>query len=321
MVPAWGDSRYVDLRLTGTLRLADALNHLYVLLPVLDNAKHYWVSTDEVDKLIRAGGGWLHTHPDRDLITRRYLKHQRGLVATAVGRLAEVDDAEPEALDNAVAEEDQADIPERRVSLAEQRKGAVIASLRAAGSARIVDLGCGEGALIRALLDDPSFTEVLGVDVSHRALQVAARRLHFDRMSDHQRVRVNLLQSSLTYRDARLSGYDAVVLMEVIEHVDPPRIPALERTVFGHARPITVVVTTPNIEHNVRFEDLPAGNLRHRDHRFEWTRAEFHAWAGSVASANGYRVRHLPIGVDDPEVGPPTQMAVFTRTDELQDAS
>jgi 3' terminal RNA ribose 2'-O-methyltransferase Hen1 len=321
LVPAWGDSRYVDLMLTGTLRLADALNHLYVLLPVLDNAKHYWVSTDEVDKLIRAGGGWLHTHPDRDLITRRYLKHQRGLVATAVGRLAEVDDAEPEALDNAVPDDDPADIPERRVSLAEQRKGAVIASLRATGSARIVDLGCGEGALIRALLDDPSFTEVLGVDVSHRALQVAAQRLHFERMSDHKRARVNLLQSSLTYRDDRLSGYDAVVLMEVIEHVDPPRIPALERTVFGHASPTTVVVTTPNIEHNVRFEDLPAGNLRHRDHRFEWTRAEFQAWAASVASANDYRVRYLPIGVDDPEVGPPTQMAVFTRSDTPRDAS
>jgi 3' terminal RNA ribose 2'-O-methyltransferase Hen1 len=321
MMPAWGDSRYVDLRLTGTLRLADALNHLYVLLPVLDNAKHYWVSTDEVDKLIRAGGGWLHTHPDRDLITRRYLKHQRGLVATAVGRLAEVDDAEPETLDNAVPDDDPADMPERQISLAEQRKGAVIAALRAAGAARIVDLGCGEGALIRALLPDPSFTDVLGVDVSHRALHVAAQRLHLERMPDHQRVRVNLLQSSLTYRDDRLSGYDAVVLMEVIEHVDPPRLPALERTVFGHARPTTVVVTTPNIEHNVRFADLPAGNLRHRDHRFEWTRAEFRAWAGSVASTNAYRVRYLPIGMDDPEVGPPTQMAVFTRTDTPQDAS
>lgn len=320
-VPAWGDSRYVDLRLSGSQRLADALNHLYVLLPVLDDAKHYWVSTDEVDKLIRAGSGWLHTHPDRELITRRYLRHQRGLVATAVGRLAEVDDVAPEVLDNAVPDDDAVDVPERRVSLAEQRRGAVVASLRAAGAARVVDLGCGEGALIRVLLDDLAFTEVLGVDVSHRALQVAARRLRLERMSDHQRGRVNLLQSSLTYRDDRLSGYDAIVLMEVVEHVDPPRIPALARTVFGHARPTTVVVTTPNVEHNVRFDDLAAGKLRHRDHRFEWTRAEFKAWARSVASAHGYRVRYLPVGVDDPQVGPPTQMAVFTRIDTSQGAA
>lgn len=320
-IPRWGNSRYVDLRLTGTRRLADAVNHLYVLLPVLDNAKHYWVSTDEIDKLIRAGGGWLHSHPDRDLITARYLAHQRELVRTAVGRLAEVDDTEPEALDNAVPVDDSGDEPERRVPLVELRKGAVVAALRAAGAKRVADLGCGEGALVRTLLQDATFTEILGVDVSHRALQVAARRLGLERMGDHQRERVTLLRSSLTYRDDRLAGFDAVVLMEVIEHVDPPRLAALERTVFGHARPGTVIVTTPNVEHNVRYDHLPAGSMRHRDHRFEWTRPEFHHWAEPVAARYGYRVRYLPVGADDPEVGPPTQMAVFTRTDPTEDAT
>jgi 3' terminal RNA ribose 2'-O-methyltransferase Hen1 len=315
-LPEWGESRYVDLRLAGGLRLADALNHLYVLLPVLDNAKHYWVTTDEVDKLVRAGVGWLRTHPDRDLITDRYLAHKRDLVATAVGRLAEVDDAEPEALDNAVPDGEQAEAeagaPERPVALAEQRKGAVLAALRAAGATRVVDMGCGEGALIRLLLDDASFTEVLGVDVSARALQVAARRLGLDRLPERQRQRVRLVQSSLTYRDARVAGFDAMVLMEVVEHVDPPRLDALERTVFGHARPGTVLVTTPNAEHNVRYPDLPAGTMRHRDHRFEWTREQFRSWADSAASRYGYRVRYLPVGADDPDVGPPTQMAVFS---------
>jgi 3' terminal RNA ribose 2'-O-methyltransferase Hen1 len=313
LIPRWGDSRYLGLRLSGQVRLADALNHLYVLLPVLDNAKHYWVSTDEVDKLIRAGTGWLGAHPDRDLITRRYLAHRRELVLTAVGRLAETDDTEPEALDNAVTDAEPDEAPQRQLSLAQQRAGAVVAALRAAGAATVVDLGCGEGALVRTLLDDPSFSQVLGVDVSHRALEVAAQRLHLDRMPDRRRDRVQLLQSSLTYRDDRIARFDAAVLMEVIEHVDLPRLSALEQTVFGSACPATVVVTTPNVEHNVRFADLPAGSMRHRDHRFEWTRAQFRDWADAVAGRRSYRVRYLPVGTDDPEVGPPTQMAVFTR--------
>jgi 3' terminal RNA ribose 2'-O-methyltransferase Hen1 len=313
LIPRWGDSRYVGLRLRGPVRLADALNHLYVLLPVLDNAKHYWVSPDEVDKLIRAGEGWLGGHPDRDLITHRYLAHQRELVLTAVGRLAEADDTEPETLDNAVSEGGPGEAPERHLSLAAQRRGAVVAVLRAAGAATVADLGCGEGALVKALLDDPAFSKILGVDVSHRALEMAARRLHLDRTPDRRRERVELAQSSLTYRDERIAGFDAAVLMEVIEHVDPPRLGALEAAVFGSARPAMVVVTTPNAEHNVRFADLPPGSMRHRDHRFEWTRAQFRDWAGAVAARNGYRVRYLPVGADDPEVGPPTQMAVFSR--------
>ena len=311
--PAWGDSRYVDLRLHGVVRLADALNHLYVLLPVLDDAKHYWVSPDEVDKLVRAGAGWLSTHPERELITRRYLSHRSTLVRTAIGRLAEVDDTEVEALDNAVETPEIGDEPDPPVPLASQRQGAVLAVLRAAGAQRIADLGCGDGALLTRLLADSSFSAIIGVDVSARALQFAARRLRLDRMGERQQARLTLVQSSLTYRDNRLADLDAAVLMEVIEHVDQPRLPALERAVFGEAKPRTVVVTTPNVEYNVRYDTLPLGTFRHRDHRFEWTRQQFHDWADAVAAAYGYDVRYLPIGADDPEVGPPTQMAVLTR--------
>jgi 3' terminal RNA ribose 2'-O-methyltransferase Hen1 len=307
-VPGWGDSRYVDLRLTGRLRLADALAQLYVLLPVLDDSKHYWVSTDEVDKLLRAGAGWLNDHPERELITRRYLRHRRELVLSAVGRLAEVDDVAPERLDNAVPDEPQ----DRPAPLAQLRIAAVIAALAAENASSVVDLGCGEGALLRELLRDPAFSKVVGVDVSHRALELATRGLHLDRMPDTQRSRLQLLQSSVTYRDDRLAGHDAIVLMEVIEHVDPPRLAALERSVFRHARPTAVIVTTPNVEHNVRY-DLAPGALRHRDHRFEWTRAQFRTWADTVAAAHGYTVRYLPVGEDDPELGPPTQLAVFRR--------
>ena len=326
-IPAWGDSEYVDLRLRGTMPLSQALAHLYVLLPVLDNAKHYWVSNDEVDKLVRAGSGWLHEHPERDLIVRRYLKHQKDLVLSAVGRLAEIDDALPESLDNAVADSENhgsdADAEagkdtqseQRPMPLVEHRRMAVTEELKREGASRVVDLGCGEGTLLRALLKDSSFQEILGVDVSHKALELAERRLQLDRLPDTQRARLTLLQSSLTYRDERFAGFDAVVLMEVIEHVDLPRLPSLERTVFAQARPKTVIVTTPNAEHNVRYEFLAAGTMRHRDHRFEWTRAEFAGWANRIADHHGYTVRFRSIGEDDPEVGPPTQMAVFTRTD------
>jgi 3' terminal RNA ribose 2'-O-methyltransferase Hen1 len=307
----WGSSPYLDLRLAGELRLADALSHLYVLLPVLDDAKHYWVSTEEVDKLIRAGGDWLAGHPARELITRRYLSHQRKLTASALARLADADDTEPEELDNAVAEPDHEE--GKAKNLATQRREAILALLKERGARRVGDLGCGAGTLTKALLNDKQIDTIVAVDVSARALQLAARDLRLDRLPARQRERLKIFQSALTYRDDRLAGLDAAVLMEVIEHVDPERLPALERAVFGFAAPDTIVVTTPNAEYNVHFDTLPAGSMRHRDHRFEWTRAEFAAWAERAASAYHYQVAYHPVGPEHPDAGPPTQLAVFDR--------
>ena len=308
----WGDSPYLDLHLTGELRLAQALSHLYVLLPVLDDAKHYWVSTEEVDKLIRAGGDWLAGHPAKELITRRYLSHQRKLTASALARLADADDTEPEELDNAVAEADHEGNTAQK-PLATQRREAILALLKERGARRVGDFGCGAGTLTRALLADKQVETIVAVDVSARALQLAARDLHLDRMPPKQRERLKIFQSALTYRDDRLAGLDAAVLMEVIEHVDPERLPALERAVFGFAAPATIVVTTPNAEYNVLFDTLPAGSMRHRDHRFEWTRAEFAAWAQRVAGAYHYHVEFRPVGPEHPDTGPPTQLAAFDR--------
>ncbi|WP_093850279.1 3' terminal RNA ribose 2'-O-methyltransferase Hen1 [Streptomyces pini] len=312
--PEWGDSRHVSLVLEGEVRLADALRHLYVLLPVLDDAKHYWVAPDEVDKLLRAGEGWLEHHPEQELIAGRYLTRRRRLTREALerlelARLAEADGSEPEELDNAVDE--GADTDERPAPLAVLRREAILAALRESGASRVLDLGCGQGQLVQALLKDTRFTEIAGMDVSMRALHEARRRLRPERMSERQAARVSLAQGSLTYTDPRLSGYDAAVLSEVIEHIDPPRLPAAEYAVFGAARPGTVVVTTPNAEYNVRWETLPAGRVRHHDHRFEWTREEFRAWAAGVAERHGYTVEFRPVGEDDPEVGPPTQLALF----------
>ncbi len=311
-IPSWGDSRYVDLRLTGSVRLADALHHLYVLLPVLDDAKHYWVGSDEVDKLVRAGESWLGTHPDRELISRRYLAHRKRLTDSALEALDRLVEADGAAEEEPVAE-DASVGAEKAVSLAVQRRTAVVELLREIGARRVADLGCGEGVLVAQLLKDASFSEVVATDVSSRALTYAERRLHVDEMSDRNRDRLRLFQSSVTYADARLAGLDAAVLMEVIEHVDLPRLPALAYAVFGSARPGNVVVTTPNSEHNVRFETLPAGAFRHPDHRFEWTRAEFREWAEAVCRDYGYEVSFRAVGPDDPEVGPPTQLALFRR--------
>lgn len=340
-IPAWGDSRYVDLRLTGTMRLADALSHLYVLLPTLDAAKHYWVGSDEVDKLVRAGGSWLAGHPAREEIARRYLAHRTTLAASAIARLAEVDDTAPEELDDAVPEtttgegsadrtepealvgtdpaahaaaDTATDVEPGPVPLARLRREAVLAVLRDVGAHSVVDLGCGEGELLSLLLAE-GFERLLGVDVSPRALAVAARRLHLDTLPDRLRSRIDLVQSSVTYTDARVAGFDAAVLTEVVEHLDPPRLGALERAVLGAAAPATVVVTTPNAEHNVRYPTLAAGAMRHHDHRFEWTREEFSAWARAAAVRHGYDVELRAVGVVDPEVGSPTQMAVLRRTE------
>ncbi len=299
--------RHLSLRLAGELRLADLLNHLYVLLPVLDDDKHYWVDQSEIDKLMRRGEGWLAAHPERDLIVRRYVKHQRALVGPA---LAHLEEAMPSP---APEDEDEGERAlEERVSLRDQRLGSVESVLKASGARRVLDLGCGAGALLERLARD-GYDEIVGVDVSIRALEQAARRLKLDLLPDDRRQRIKLLQSALTYRDRRLAGYDAAVLVEVIEHLDPPRLAAAERNVFGFARPSTVVVTTPNGEYNVRWAGLGPGRFRHPDHRFEWTRGEFAGWARAVADRHGYRVRHLPIGPEDAEVGSPTQMAVFER--------
>jgi 3' terminal RNA ribose 2'-O-methyltransferase Hen1 len=296
-----GDSRYVDLRLAGEVRLADALNHLYVLLPVLDDAKHYWVAPDEIEKLLRSGEGWLGDHPEKVLIARRYLAHKRAYATTAL-QLLEAPEESPE---------EDAELPvARKLSLAEQRRDAVLAALADVGAARVLDLGCGGGALLAALVKDRRFTEIVGSDVSARALEIAARRLRLDRLPERQRDRIRLLQTALTYRDDRLRGYDAAVLMEVIEHLDPPRLPALEASVFGHARPAAVVVTTPNAEYNVHYEGL--NGMRHSDHRFEWTRAEFREWAERTAAAHDYRVAFRPVGEENETTGAPTQLAIFT---------
>ncbi len=305
----WGASPYFSVTLRAETTLSALLSHLYVLVPVLDDAKHYFVGLDEVEKLVTRGEGWLASHPARERIALGYLRRHRHLTRAALARLTADEDPDPDETSEREDEEEAA--IETRVGLDQRRRDAVIDVLREHGAAKILDLGCGEGKLVRALASSSWVERVLGVDVAVRALEIAARRM--ERLPARARQRAELAHGSMVYRDPRFSGFDAICLIEVVEHVDPPRLDALARVVLGDAAPPLVVLTTPNREHNRRFASLPAGTLRHRDHRFEWTRAELAAWAGAQAERFGYTVRFVTVGDDDPEVGPPTQMAVFTR--------
>ncbi|HMN99234.1 MAG TPA: 3' terminal RNA ribose 2'-O-methyltransferase Hen1 [Miltoncostaeaceae bacterium] len=308
--PEWGLSPYLSVTLEGEVRLAELLSHLYVLIPVLDGSKHYWVEESEVAQLLRRGEPWLSAHPERELIASRSLARDRALTGRAMEQLLRDEpQADDEAAGRAEADEEAGEAPVRP---SEARLGAVLAVLRGSGARRVLALGCGPGKLLAGLIAERQFTEIVGADVSHQALQTAARRLRLDRMPSAQRGRVHLMQTALTYRDRRLAGFDAAAVVEVIEHLDPVRLAGFTRVLFGATRPRTVVVTTPNREYNVLFDGMAPGAMRHRDHRFEWTRDEFRAWSGGAAAVHGYEVRHVPVGPEDAQLGAPTQMAVFT---------
>jgi predicted nucleotidyltransferase len=198
-------------------------------------------------------------------------------------------------------------------SLFLQRLDAVIDALKEAGAKRVIDLGCGKGWLVELLARDPSFDRIAGVDLSDEALGEARDRL--TRVLDRAQMgRVRLFEGLVTHRDRRLLGYDAAVAMEVIEHLDPPRLEAFEGVVFGFMRPAIGVITTPNAEYNVKWR-LPAGErLRHPEHRFELSRSEFEEKMIALATRTGYTVTFCAVGPTDAVVGPPTQMASFTRS-------
>jgi 3' terminal RNA ribose 2'-O-methyltransferase Hen1 len=306
-----GASRYVTLRLTGTMRLADALAHLYVLIPVLDADKHYWVGDDEVEKLLEKGGNWLAAHPEKERIALRYLKNRRSLARTALARLVE-EDVDRE-LEPSAERGDGEEALEKPIRLNEVRLDAVVEALVATGATSVADLGCGEGKLLRRLVRDRRFSRLIGLDVSTRALERAAENLKLDLPGGISRERLTLLHGALTYSDDRWRDADAAILMEVIEHIDIDRLPMLAKVIFGAAQPKIVIVTTPNIEHNALFPNLRAGAFRHPDHRFEWTREQMRAWVAAIEAEFGYSASISGIGPEHPSHGSATQMAVFTR--------
>jgi 3' terminal RNA ribose 2'-O-methyltransferase Hen1 len=315
--PEWGTSRMHSLVLEGKATLCDLLSHLYVLIPVLDDENHYYVGDDEIAKLVRHGEGWLGSHPEKELIASRYLKYRRSLASEAIRQLRVQDGDTPSAVEAETVDDPREEAGEEVLSLHQQRHGVIISTLEARGARRVLDLGCGDGRLIRELLRRPTFEKIIGMDVSHKLLETAVERLRLDQ-HPRLRERLELLHGSLLYADSRLKGYDAAVLCEVIEHMDEPRLATLESVVFQSMSPGLVLITTPNREYNSVWETLSAGSMRHADHRFEWTRAEFRAWTDRVAARFGYTCEIRDIGprgvnAEGQDLGAPTQMGVFTR--------
>lgn len=297
---SWGESKYYTVLLSNELKLKDLLSHLYVLIPALDNDKHYFVSQNEIDKLLEKGKGWLENHPEKEQITRRYLINLNSLSRQALERLNEgMDDELPKEL------------KEKKETLHQQRLKLVLEKLKDSDAKKVIDLGCGEGKLIRMMLKEKQFQKITGMDISYSELTKCKERLHWDEMAPRQKERIDLFQGALTYKDKRLEGFDAAAIVEVIEHMDENRLKSFERVVFEFAKPKKVVLTTPNGEYNVMYENLDAGTMRHTDHRFEWTRKEFESWANQVAKNNNYKVHFQPIGEVDEKVGAPSQMAIF----------
>ena len=321
--PDWGKSPYFSVTLSSQTTLSQLLNHLYVLIPVFDNQKHYFTGPDELEKLLSKGADWLPSHPEREFIARRYLKFQSGLFHQAMAQLEAVDSEDENGdLDSASgssstggpasANDSSTGVKlEQRIKLHDSRLDFVCEKLVQSGATSVIDLGCGEGKLLRRLIKQWQFKLIVGTDVAVRSLEIASKRLRLDELPSFQAERVKLIHSSLMYRDSRFENYDAAAVVEVIEHLDPPRLSAFERVVFRHARPATVVVTTPNSEYNVMWPSLPAGKFRHPDHRFEWTRNEFETWGNAIGENYGYRVQFLPVGPVEESFGAPTQMAIF----------
>lgn len=321
--PEWGYGKYFTLTLKNTLALKDLLSHLYVLIPVLDNEKHYFITQNEVEKLLQKGKGWLEQHPEREIIVSRYLINLKSLVRSAFEVLQAAEEGIIPDTDNEAEQDELTKIEDtaaahtqlqkvKKERLHDIRLKLVAEKLKQSGAASVIDLGCGDGKLLRLLLKEKQFTRIAGTDVSYSELEKSQDKLHWNEMPEKQRERLSLFQSSLTYRDKRFSGFDAAAVVEVIEHLDPNRLPALEKSLFTYAKPQTIVLTTPNREYNVCYENLSAGKVRHSDHRFEWTRSEFEAWAERVARENNYTVAFFPVGEEEKNIGAPSQMAVFT---------
>ena len=300
------DAKFAQLTLRGERHTLGALlRQLAVLVPAMDGRKHHYVSANDIEVLVRRGAEWLGEHPDREWIAKRFLNRQQTLAEAALERLAP-----EEGEDDPETGETRMRANALRVPLQKARIETVRTRLIERGARRIVDVGCGEGALVRALMSEPAVEEVIGVDASTTALERAEHRMR--RAPEAQRAKVKLVHGPGGAVDPRWRACDAVALVETIEHIDPECWPSVERCVFEVAQPATVIVTTPNREYNPLYGIAP-GTRRHRDHRFEWTREEMRAWCEATAERYGYTVEIEGIGAVDPEHGAPTLMGVFTR--------
>lgn len=336
-------ARFISI--SGLSTVQAALKQLFVLIPVLDNYKHYYLSEQEIDKLQRYGEGWLDRHPLRELIIKRSLRFQDlidqaaliygdkrweqpaegyNVWKPAVGREEIAKTAEIKGIEELeeLEELDGIDEAERLdgesaresapfVSLNEQRYQAIVKIVENIPAKQtLVDFGAGEGKLSVRLGFIPGVKEILAVEPTERAQLRAIER--FDKAARREAfVKPIPVWGSLFYYDERLRCKDVMILCEVIEHIDEYRLPGTMECLFKEYQPKTLIVTTPNAEYNA-FYQMPE-KMRHKDHRFEWTRQEFSEWCNGWANLYPYEVQIEGIGDQTEEYGQPTQTAIFTR--------
>lgn len=306
----WGDSNIYTVTLENNLKVKELLSHLYVLIPVLDAKKHYFVGEEEMEKLLKHGEGWLAQHPEKEMISTRFLKYRRSLAKMALERLNEEEAIEEEVETRFKTTEEEI---EESKNLNDERYGTVLSVLKNNQVESVIDIGCAEGRFLKLLLNERQFKRIMGMDVSIRSLEIASERLRLNDLPQLQKERIKLMHGSTMYRDKRLAGFDAITVIEVIEHMELYRLAHFERVLFEFAAPRVIVITTPNTEYNVVWKNLLAGKLRHPDHRFEWDRKQFQDWANGMAEKYKYNVTFFPIGQSDAEHGSPTQMGIFKR--------
>lgn len=281
------------LTLTGYQTLQNSLRHLFVLIPVIDNYKHYFIDEKEIEKLERYGDGWLEEHPMREMIYRQALRFK-----------------EIYSLVESPNTEEKPEEPVRKVRLNEMRYEKIVETAKLLKPNSIVDFGSGEGKLAVQLGFINGVQEVLAVEPSQAATLKAVKR--FEKVKDRSSfIEPTTLWGSLFYYDERLKGKDLIILCEVIEHIDAQRLPKAFDTILNLYAPESLIITTPNQEYNEIYD--MEDHFRHDDHRFEWTRQEFQEWCKARNHLDLYELEFSGIGEENLNQGFPTQMCVFKR--------
>ena len=287
------------LTLTGNVTLQKGLQQLFVLIPVLDNYKHYFIDENEIEKIKRYGEGWLDTHPEKTFIIQKAL------------RFKEVYSLLEERKENNTSQEKSVSSKVRLNELRYKRIVEVVSNLPVKKS--VVDLGSGEGKLAVQLGFIDGVQEILAVEPSEKE-QLKARR-RFEKVKDRTAfVEPTPMWGSLFYYDERLKNKDVIILCEVIEHIDEERLPKIMDLLLRDYKPGVLLITTPNREYNEVYDMQDA--KRHDDHRFEWTRAEFEQWCAEKNQSGHYELTFDGIGEMHAIHGFPTQMCLFVRKGE-----
>lgn len=285
-----------DLQLSIDATLQEILSHLYILLPVFDRQTHFWLDESQLQKFIRHCQGWLGRHPEKRLIINEYF----GPVSELKYRLMKHFGVIRPLADKS-----------RTPTFNQMRRSAISDVIAASGAKTIIDLGCGDGSFVFSLHGQNRYEKLAGMDASAQNIENARKK--FDSPFFHRRKSPEFFIGSITYRDKRISGYDAVILSEVIEHFEPERMDGVMRNILGEARPKLFVMTTPNKAYNQEFPFLEAGEFRHPDHRHEFGEDEFISFCEKYAAVFGYDLEISHVGVELSRIGSPTFMGIFKK--------